>query len=59
MNDDVAAMNDIQVVAERRRVRNAIEEMKPEHVPCELTSRYEALDDEFIRRARTAWSTAS
>jgi hypothetical protein len=48
--EDFAAMDDPTFLTERRRVREAIEE---------LTGRLAELDSEFIRRAGIAWASAS
>jgi hypothetical protein len=45
LDEDFAAMDDPTFLAERTRVREAIKE---------LTKRMAELDNEFIRRARTA-----
>jgi hypothetical protein len=53
MNDDtdLSQLSDPQFLAERRRVREALE-----HNPtASLTARYEQLNQEFLRRARIAW----
>ena len=47
---DLAALDDPALLAERRRVREELEA---------LTDRFRRLDDEFIRRARAAWAQAS
>ena len=48
-NDDIRQMSDPDFLAERTRVREAIEA---------LTERLAELDDEFINRARSAWTGA-
>lgn len=48
--EDFAAMDDPTFLAERKRVREALEE---------LTERMTELDNEFIRRAGIAWTSAS
>lgn len=48
--EDFAAMDDPTFLAERKCVREAIEE---------LTERMAKLDTEFIRRAGIAWAPAS
>jgi hypothetical protein len=48
--DDFSAMSDPDFLDERRRVREAIEA---------LQERYEALTEEFDRRAAARWSEAS
>jgi hypothetical protein len=49
--DDFEVMDDPEFLAERRRVRTELETQPS----AELTARYAALDDEFIRRAGAAW----
>jgi hypothetical protein len=54
---DLQALDDPAFLAERRRVREELE-----RTPAgsdELTARYAALDDEFIRRARAEWAQTS
>lgn len=48
--EDFTAMDDPAFLAERQRVREAIEQ---------LTERMAELDSEFTRRAGTAWASAS
>jgi hypothetical protein len=56
---DFTTMNDPDFLAERRRVREQLE-----HVPgqsadqARLTALHDAMDEEFDRRARAAWSGA-
>jgi hypothetical protein len=52
--DDFAEMDDLEFFAERRRVREVLEH-QPE-AAVELTERYQRLNEEFLRRARIAWS---
>jgi hypothetical protein len=47
--DDIRQMSDPDFLAERTRVRQAIEA---------LTERLAELDEEFISRARAAWTEA-
>jgi hypothetical protein len=47
---DFSAMDDPAFLAERKRVREAVEA---------LQERYEALNEEFDRRASAAWRDAS
>jgi hypothetical protein len=49
-SDEISAMSDPDFLAERKRVREAIEA---------LTERMAEIDDEFIRRAGIAWASAS
>jgi hypothetical protein len=52
-SDDFRQLDDPDFLAERRRVREALEH-QPE-ATAELTARYQRLDEEFLRRARIAW----
>jgi hypothetical protein len=52
-DQDLKQLNDPEFLAERRRVREALE-YQPE-ATAELTARYQELTDEFLRRARIAW----
>ena len=55
-NDDFSRLDDPAFLAERRRVREALEHT-PEHAASrELAARYEKLTDEFLRRASIAWT---
>jgi hypothetical protein len=49
--DDYELMDDPEFLAERRRVRAELETQPS----AELTARYAALNEEFIRRAGAAW----
>jgi hypothetical protein len=54
--EDFTGMGDPEFLAERSRVREELEHT-PGHVArAELAARYRRLDDEFIRRARVAWT---
>jgi hypothetical protein len=58
-DEDFTQLDDPEFLAERRRVREELEHT-PEHAAsAELAARYEALDDEFLRRASAAWTQAS
>jgi hypothetical protein len=48
---DLTQLADPEFLAERRRVREALER-KPS---ATLTARYQQLDEEFLRRAHLAW----
>jgi hypothetical protein len=52
-SDDFRQLDDPEFLAERKRVREALEH-QPE-ASAELTARYQRLDEEFLRRARIAW----
>ena len=49
VSDDIRRMSDPEFLAERARVRETIEA---------LTERLAELDDEFVKRARSAWAEA-
>ena len=53
VSDDFSQLDDPEFLAERRRVREALEH-QPEAAP-ELTARYRRLNEEFLSRARVAW----
>jgi hypothetical protein len=48
-DDDFTALDDPAFLAERKRVRDELQE---------LAERYQKLNDEFDRRARAAWTSA-
>jgi hypothetical protein len=49
-------MDDPAFLAERRCVRAELERTPKGAASPELSARYEAINEEFIRRARIAWS---
>jgi hypothetical protein len=49
-------MGDPEFLAERSRVRDELENAPRQAARAELAARYRRLDDEFIRRARIAWT---
>ena len=53
-NDELATMDDPDFLAERRRVREELERVPAPS--ADLTARYAALTEEFIRRASAAWA---
>jgi hypothetical protein len=57
--DEFATLDDPEFLAERRRVREALEHTPDHEVAPELAARFERLDEEFIRRARAAWAPAA
>jgi hypothetical protein len=52
-NTDLSQLDDPAFLTERRRVREELEH-RPE-ASLELAERYQRLNEEFLRRARTAW----
>jgi hypothetical protein len=55
-SEDFTAMGDPEFLAERSRVRDELENAPRQAARAELAARYRRLDDEFIRRARIAWT---
>jgi hypothetical protein len=53
---EFAEMDDVEFLAERRRVREQVEQAPDGAPPPELLRRYEAVDAEFLRRAGLAWA---
>jgi len=53
--DDFTKLNDPQFLAERRRVRDALDGTQDAAASPDLMARLEALNEEFLRRARTSW----
>jgi hypothetical protein len=54
-SDDFSELPDPEFLAERKRVREQLEHTPENVVSISLTDRYEALNAEFLRRARVAW----
>ena len=54
-SNDFTKMSDPEFLAERRRVREVLEEMPEQEVSAALSERFEKLNEEFIRRARISW----
>ncbi|MGH3247579.1 MAG: hypothetical protein ACRDOI_15420 [Trebonia sp.] len=58
-DEDFTQLNDPEFLAMRRRAREELEHA-PEHaLTADLKARYEALNDEFLRRASAAWTQAN
>lgn len=55
-DDDVSQLDDPEFLAERVRIRELLEHTPACEVDPGLTARYQRLNDEFVRRARLAWS---
>jgi hypothetical protein len=53
VSDDFSQLDDPEFLAERRRVREAMEHQS--EAAAELTARYQRLNEEFLSRARIAW----
>jgi len=58
-SDDLTHLDDLAFLAERRRVREALEHVPENHPNAELLSRFQRLNEEFLRRARIAWTQVS
>jgi hypothetical protein len=58
-DDDITTMDDPQFLDERRRVREELEHLCAGEVSDTLAARYQMLNEEFLRRARIAWSPTS
>lgn len=58
-NGNFTDLDDPEFLAERARVRDEVEQTPVPVRSAELLARYQALNDEFIRRARAAWAQAS
>ena len=53
--DDLTTMSDPEFLAERRRVREALEYAQEQEISASLADRYQRLNEEFLRRARITW----
>jgi hypothetical protein len=59
-DDDFTQLDDLAFLAiERRRVREELEHTPELEISAILTDRYKRLNDEFLRRARLAWTDVS
>jgi hypothetical protein len=58
-SDDFAKLDDPTFIALRRRVREELEHTPEHEVSPELAARFQRLDEEFLRRARIAWTRDS
>lgn len=56
---DFSKLDDPAFIAERRRVRCQLEATPRDEVSPALLRRAQDFEDEFLRRARIAWSQAS
>ena len=57
-SDDFSQLDDVAFLAERKRVREELERVPQSHASHELTTRYDKLNEEFLRRASAAWAQA-
>lgn len=53
-SDDFTKLDDPEFLAARRRVRDALDST-PSNASPELAARYQAMNEEFLRRARISW----
>ncbi len=56
--EDFSKLDDLAFLAERRRVREELEHTPENEVSAELAARFQAVNEEFLRRARLAWTQA-
>jgi hypothetical protein len=56
-DEDFSQLDDVAFLAERRRVREELEHMPEHEVSAELAARFQAVNEEFLRRARLAWTS--
>jgi hypothetical protein len=54
-SDDFTKLDDPEFLAARRQVRDALDNEQETSPGADLTDRYEAMNEEFIRRARISW----
>jgi hypothetical protein len=54
-SDDFTKLDDPEFLAERRRVRDALDSTQDSAASPGLTARLEAMNEEFLRRARASW----
>ena len=59
MDEDLSAISDPDFLAERRCVREELERTPEHELSPELTAHYQKLNEEFLRRARIAWTQVS
>lgn len=57
--DDIRNMDDPDLIQERRRLREELEHAPAHEISPVQRQRFRQVDDEFIKRARAAWSRAS
>jgi hypothetical protein len=58
VNDDLAAMDDVTFLAEKRRVREAIATTPAGQVTAEQRDQLDRVNAEFLHRAGLAWQDA-
>jgi hypothetical protein len=55
-SDDFTKLDDLEFLAARRRVRDALDTTPTGEASPELAARCQAMDEEFLRRARLSWA---
>jgi hypothetical protein len=55
-DEGFSQLDDLAFLAERRRVREELEHTPENEVSAELAARFQAVNEEFLRRARLAWT---
>lgn len=55
-DEDFKVMSDPDFLAERRHVREELEQTPEHQVSPELAARHQQLNEEFLRRASLAWT---
>jgi len=58
-SDDFTRLDDPAFIAERKRVREELEREPENQANVELIARFQKLNEEFLRRARIAWTQVS
>lgn len=54
-DEDFTQLDDPAFLAERARIRDELEHTPEHSVSTGLTGRYQAMNEEFLRRASAAW----
>jgi hypothetical protein len=57
-NDDFTKLDDPEFLAARRHLGDTLDSTPTGEASPELAARYQAMNEEFIRRARISWGTA-
>ena len=52
---DFTELDDLEFLAARWRVRDELDTTPPGEASPDLTARFQAMDEEFCRRARISW----
>jgi hypothetical protein len=58
-DEDFTRLDDPAFLAERRRVRELLEHTPAHELSAGLADRYQRLNEEFLRRARLAWTASA